>query len=175
MPNCGFYSASVGGGTPLNLVSLGVTRMRPIPTEYESVVEWLLPQLHPWRKMTIAIDGVDHAGKSSLGRFLAWQAQMPIIETDFTLVPDQKRPTHNGHLLRTLIEHRHKLDRPVLVEGVFVLRQLDAIGIKPEILIEMRAIGRDAGSWEQDLAEYRKSYPRTGTPDFVVTRAAHEA
>jgi len=42
--------------------------MRPIPTEYEPVVEWPLPQLNPWRKMTIAIDGVDHAGKSSTAK-----------------------------------------------------------------------------------------------------------
>lgn len=143
---------------------------------------WLLPQLQPWRKTTIAIDGVDHAGKSSLGRFLAWQARMPLIETDFTLVKGEEQavyelvqPTHDAVLLRTLVEHRHRLNRPVLVEGVFVLKQLEAIGVDPDLLIEMRAIGRETGTWESEFAAYRKAYPRTQSPDFVVTRPRHDA
>lgn len=156
-------------------------KQRLVPTEYQPVVEWLLPQLLPWRKMTIAIDGVDHAGKSSLGRFLAWQCAMPLIETDFTLmkgpepaVPGIPVPVHDGSLLRKLIERRHKLDRPVLVEGVFVLRQLAATGITPDLLIEMRAPGV-VGTWRKEFAAYRQAYPRTKAPDFLVTRGADDA
>jgi len=157
-------------------------KQRLVPTEYQPVVEWLLPQLLPRRKMTIAIDGVDHAGKSSLGRFLAWQSGIPVIETDFTLTKGPEPaanaglpvPVHDGSLLLRLIERRHKLDRPVLVEGVFVLRQLDAIGMTPDLLIEMRATGVN-GSWRKEFAAYRQSYPRTNTPDFVVTRLADDA
>lgn len=156
-------------------ITLGVMAVRPIPSEYQAVVAWLLPQLLPWRKMTIAVDGVDHAGKSSLARFLAWQVQMPVIETDFTLVKGNSQPAHDPHLLRKLVEHRHKLNRPVLVEGVFVLRQLEAIGVNPELLVEMRAVGRDGGTWEQEFAEYRKAYPRACAPDFVVTRPSDDA
>jgi hypothetical protein len=138
--------------------------------EYVAAAEWLLPKLQPWRKMTIAIDGVDHAGKSSLGRFLAWQAEMPVIETDFTLIHGSTPPAHDGDLLRALIDHRHRLDRPVLIEGIFVLRQLDAIGVNPELLIEMRATGPEVSSWEREFAAYRKDHPRAQAPDFVVTR-----
>lgn len=128
--------------------------------------------------MTIAIDGVDYAGKSSLARFLSWQSGMPVIETDFALVEGGTQcadtglilPKHDGDLLQRLIEHRHGLNRPVLVEGVFVLRQLDAIGIKPDLLIEMRSLGRKVGTWKREFTEYCKAYPRTGTPDFIVTR-----
>lgn len=157
-------------------------KQRFVPTEYRPVVEWLLPQLLPWRTMTIAIDGVDHAGKSSLGRFLAWQCDMPVIETDFTLIKGPEPaadtgipvPVHDGPLLRRLIERRHKLNRPVLVEGVFVLRQLEAAGITPDLLIEMRAPGV-AGTWRREFAAYVQAYARTITPDFVVTRGADDA
>ena len=60
--------------------------------------------------MTIAVDGVDHAGKSSLARFLSWQLQMPVIETDFTLVRSSSPPTHDAGLLRKLVEDRHHLN-----------------------------------------------------------------
>jgi hypothetical protein len=149
--------------------------LRPIPLEYKAVVEWLLPKLLPWRKMTVAIDGLGHAGKSSLGRFLAWQSQMPVIETDFTLLKNAGQPAHDPNLLRRLIRHRHELGRPVLIEGVFVLRQLSAVGIDPDLLIEMRATRQETGTWEHEFAEYRRDYPRTETPDFVVTRPANDA
>jgi hypothetical protein len=155
---------------------------RPIPSEYTPVVEWLLPQLMPWRKMTIAIDGVDHGGKSSLGRFLAWQTGMPVIETDFTLIDGMKPPSgagpllpvHDAGLLRRLIEHRHGLGRPTLVEGIFVLRQLAAVGIDPDLLIEVQAPGVNGG-WPEEFALYRRSHPRATKPDFVVTRQSYDA
>lgn len=155
---------------------------RPIPSEYAPVVDWLLPQLKPWRKMTIAIDGVDHAGKSSLGRFLAWQTGMPVIETDFTLIGGVKPPSgtgpllpvHDPELLRRLIQHRHGLERPVLVEGIFVLRQLAAVGIDPDLLIAVQAAGV-SGGWPEEFALYRRFHPRAANPDFVMARQADDA
>lgn len=152
------------------------------PAEYQALLEWLRPQLIPWRKMIIAIDGVDHAGKSSLARFLAWQCEMPAIETDFTLTKGIKSswgscipaPVHDTSLLKTLIEHRHKLNRPVLVEGVFVLQQLEAINFEPDLLIEIQAIGVK-GTWEKKFAEYRLKHPRSASPDFVVIRGNFDA
>ena len=51
----------------------------------------------------------------------------------------------------------------------------DAVGVNTELLIEMRAVGRENGTWEQEFAEYRKAYPRACASDFVVTRPVNDA
>ena len=51
-----------------------------------SAHEELLSELEkfvlPWRKLTIAVDGITGSGKSCLSRYLAWQLDMPAIDTD---------------------------------------------------------------------------------------------
>jgi hypothetical protein len=144
--------------------------MKPllITAEYEAVASWLRNQVVPWRRMTIAIDGVDHAGKSSLSRFLAWQLGMPAIESDFALKPDSPSPAHNADLLGRLIRHRHELDRPALVEGVFVLRALHELQIDPEIVVGVRAKGRTGSHvWQSAFRRYRIEFPRAKLPDYM--------
>ena len=141
----------------------------PISTKYEDVVAWLRPKVLPWRKFTIAIDGVDNAGKSSLARFLAWQLGMPAIETDLVLNFDCTVPKPDGAMLLQLINSRHSRNRPVIVEGVFVLRSLDELEITPDVLIRVCANGRDGSiTWEQEFSDYESKFPRSNQPDYEV-------
>lgn len=142
---------------------------RPIPAEYAKVADWLLPQMLPWRRLTIAIDGVDGAGKSSLARFLAWQLAMPAIETDFFLREGEATPVHDTSALKSLVEQTHLADRPVIVEGLFVLRQLVAIGVDPEILLRVQCHGHDGSfTWQHEFANYLAQYPRASAPDYTL-------
>lgn len=89
---------------------------------------------HPWRKLTIAIDGRNGAGKSSLARYLAWQLGMPAVETDLWLV-ETSPIIHDIRPLQAVIDSRHKCNRPIIIEGVAVLRTLESLGVSPDFVI----------------------------------------
>lgn len=148
---------------------------RHIPSEYAALAESLLPQMLPWRCLTIAIDGVDGSGKSSLARFLAWQLEMPVIETDFFLRQGSATPIHDTLPLRQLVERRHLANQPVIVEGVLVLRQLASIGVSPEILVRVQCTQRPGShSWQQEFARYLSEYPRSAEPDYTLSWSESE-
>jgi adenylate kinase family enzyme len=117
--------------------------------------------------MTIAIDGVDHSGKSTLSRFLAWQLGMPAIEIDLALIEGDAPVNHDTKLVKRLINVRHKMRRPVIVEGVFVLRLLKELDIEPDVVIrvENKSSPRP-GSWPEEFAEYNVRYGRSMNPDY---------
>lgn len=120
--------------------------------------------------MTIAIDGVDGSGKSTLSRFLAWQLGMPAIETDTIIPIDSEEPKPESRLLNLLINSRHERNRPLIVEGVFVLRSLGEIGVIPEILIRVEANGINGSFiWSNEFETYLKNYPRANNPDFLFS------
>ena len=136
----------------------------------EQLVSWLRPMTLPLGALTIAIDGLDYSGKSTLSRFLAWQLCMPVIETDLLLIAPGDTPNHDTNLLRRLVEMRHRMNRPVIVEGIFVLRLLDEINVEPEILICAEcSTARRPGSWPQQFEDYRAKYPRACAPDYRFT------
>jgi hypothetical protein len=143
--------------------------MKPLPItpEHEAAAAWLRERVLPWRRMTIAIDGVDNTGKSSLARFLGWQLGMPAIEADFALDPDARLPQHDTQFLGRLIRDRHESGYPALVEGVFVLRALHQLDIDPEIVVGVRARGRTGSlTWQHEFRRYRAQFPRAKTPDY---------
>jgi hypothetical protein len=87
-----------------------------------------------WRSLIIAIDGRNGAGKSSLGRYLSWQLDVPPIETDFWIGEDLP-VVHMVPELRELICKRLKLDRPVMVEGIMMLRMLEQAKLTSKFLV----------------------------------------
>jgi hypothetical protein len=140
---------------------------REVTPEYQSAAAWLRDRVLPWRRLTIAIDGVDHAGKSSLGRFLSWQLGMPVIEADCALKPDSRQPAHDTDLIGRLLAERLAMDRPVIVEGVFVLRALANLNIEPDYVIGVQAKGRRGShTLQYAFRRYRSTYPRARSPDY---------
>lgn len=141
-----------------------------ITPHHRDLINAVRPHLLPWRKMTIAVDGFDNAGKSTLARFLAWQLGMPVIETDMMFPFGGPEPTPNTCQLNRLIQSRLSRNRPVIVEGIFVLRSLSAAGIDPDFLVRVEASGRDGShSWEEQFNSHAKEHPRAKTPDFLFS------
>ena len=131
------------------------------------LLEFLRPKLQPWRAMTIAVDGVDHAGKSSLARYLAWQLGMPQLETDLFLTQGTEPYTCDANLLKKFVDMRHNMSRPVIVEGVFVLRTLLEAGVDPNLVVRVESHSSPAsGTWPTEFARYEADFPRTRNPDF---------
>ena len=143
--------------------------MTPTPL-HEALLAAIRPYLLPWRKFTIAVDGVDGSGKSTLARYLAWQLGMPAIETDMFLRGSGDPCDHDIERLSSLIDSRHALNRPVIVEGVFVLDTLQRVGIEADFVIGVVATGRDGSfTWGSNFRAYHAKYSRSSHPDFCFS------
>lgn len=143
--------------------------IKHIPPQYEKAVIWLKPKILPWRRLIIAIDGFDGAGKSSFARFLAWQLGMPAIEADFAIIPESKELAHDIELLRQLVNKRRDNNRPVIIEGIFVQRALRQIGVEPDYVISVQAKGRSGSqTWQKEYKSYKLDFPRMIKPDYKI-------
>ena len=91
--------------------------------------------LFPWRKLLIAVDGRDHSGKTTIASFIAWQYSIPVIYTDFFLVNDVTSVRHDYEAIGSLITRRHELNRPVIIEGIKMLKILENVGCKADFLV----------------------------------------
>ncbi|MBT8763182.1 hypothetical protein KFV02_04470 [Desulfohalobiaceae bacterium Ax17] len=74
----------------------------------------------------VAIDGRDRSGKTTLGRFLAFNYNVSLIETDLFLIKQQDSFTYEDQINR-IIERRLSIPRPVIVEGVAILKLLEKL------------------------------------------------
>lgn len=139
-----------------------------ITQQHKCLVAAVRKELGEWRRFLVGIDGRDGSGKSPLARFLAWQMGMPSIETDLLLETSQQGFTYREDDLRRLIEARLGNNRPVIVEGVSLLKILEKLGLQPNYLIYVENQSFDGSSaWQDDFAEYEKVYTPGEKADFV--------
>jgi uridine kinase len=103
--------------------------------EYAPVVDALAPVLHNLPARIIAIDGRPGCGKTTLGRFLAWWFNVSLIETDLFLFEREGLYRYRTEEAARIIDFRIRADRPVIIEGVTVLRQLAAMNRSADFLI----------------------------------------
>lgn len=108
--------------------------------------------------MIVGIDGRDGEGKSRLGRFLAWRLEMPCVETDTFLQVRTGSYAVRRDDLRRVVRTRLDLDRPVIVEGMFLLRTLQQIGEKPDVLVYVQKEPPHESAFERELEEYREHF-----------------
>ncbi len=109
--------------------------------------------LSKWSPFTIAVDGVCGAGKSTLARYLAWKLGMSIVETDMFLIDEPGSLDHRNLEMLNAIQSRLKSNRPVIVEGIFVLHTLASLKICPDFIVLVEQEGHDAKntSFEQQF------------------------
>ncbi len=144
--------------------------VREISDQHRELVSRLEPVIAPWRKLTIAIDGVDNSGKSTLGRFLAWQLGMPLLETDLLLNNKLDGIHHDVATFERLLSARHKLNRPAIVEGVLILRTLESVGVRSDFLIYVEANGREGSyTWQETLMAYDAKYRPREIANFTFS------
>jgi len=127
--------------------------------------------LDSWRRFLVAIDGVDAAGKSTLGRYLAWQLGMPLIETDLHFNTEQGGLTYHSDALRLTLDARLSRDRPVIVEGVRVLAILQELSLAPDFLIWVEQEGHTGShSLGEKLSAYQTEFAPRSRADWIFTR-----
>jgi hypothetical protein len=154
-------------------VFLGVSRTPPRhePPAYLTAVDALIPVLHDLPGKVIAIDGNPGAGKTPLGRYLAWRFNVSLIETDLFLIARQGRAAYRTDEVARIIDRRMQIDRPVVVEGVTVLRLLASINRKPDFLIYVtnESAPEMRGSFAADLGAYDAEFTPRKRADLVLT------
>lgn len=125
-----------------------------------------------WRRLVIAVDGVDAAGKSTLARYLAWQLGMPAVETDLFL--DDAAVGLNYHIdqLKLVMNARLSLDCPVIIEGVRVLLLLQDLDLDCDFLVWVEQEGHDGSHGLRGaLAAYAKEFtPRERANETFIWR-----
>lgn len=128
---------------------------------HQKLVKEIQQQLYPWRKFTIGVDGHDGAGKSGLARYLAWELDLPAIDTDLLIVRESNPPAYRYDDLARLVEARHSLNRPVLLEGVFLLNTLRKINVACDFLVYVE---NEEDNSSQALKEKLKQYDEEFNP-----------
>ena len=111
------------------------------------------------------------AGKTTLGRFLAWYFNITLVETDPFLLGDGTLQRHTDEIDR-IVGFRLDQDRPVLVEGVGILDLLKQIGCKADVRVYVvntsNAVKPNAA-----ILEYERRSPMYVQHDIVMS-LAHE-
>ncbi|MBH9579734.1 hypothetical protein [Inhella proteolytica] len=132
------------------------------PASFDTAAEQLAPHLVNLPGKLIAIDGRDGSGKTTLGRFLAWYFNVALVETDLFLLQGAGLAYHTDQIER-LIAQRLAVPRPVIVEGIAVLKTLHSIGRKPDLLVYVtNTKNRGSDSFAKIFSEYETAFsPRS--------------
>ena len=138
-------------------------------TQYKEVMTALTPILYDLPGKLIAIDGQLGAGKTTLGRYLAWQFNISLVESDLFLIPNQGKLIHFQDMLKHVITSRLDKPRPVIVEGVAVRRLLRDLALNPDFVIYVTSKDApEARSLATDLAAYESEFKPTTSADIVI-------
>jgi uridine kinase len=136
--------------------------------KHRDLLKFLKGIIYPWRKLTVGVDGADGVGKSPLARFLSWQLGMPTLETDMFLEKGKYYPFIRYAELSNLIDFRHSLKRPVIVEVIYLLDTLERINVKTDVLIYVKDVHSDGSVTRQKEFElYRERYDPLGQADYI--------
>jgi uridine kinase len=140
-----------------------------IPPCYPEVVEALAPTMRGLPGVIVTIDGRGGAGKTTLGRYLAWHFNVTLIETDLFLIPAQDFIIHLDDQVNRIIERRLSIPRPVIVEGVAMLQLMARINRTPDFSIYLVSAER-AGSdiMDKRLSAYEVAFAPTTKASIVV-------
>jgi uridine kinase len=147
----------------------GTDAPRVLPA-YASVVDALAPLMQRRKGAIVTIDGRGGAGKTTLGRYLAWHFNVTLIETDLFLIPAQDYLIHLDDQVNRIIERRITTPLPVLVEGISMLQLMTRINRVPDFSIYVANSRRtSSASMQQRLLAYETAFTPSARADIVVT------
>jgi hypothetical protein len=139
----------------------------PAYLEARAVIRQALGFPNQRKALLIGIDGIDGAGKSSLAAWLSWQLEMPVVHLDLYVIRDSKPLLWRADEIARVLEGQRLLQRPIVVEGVLLLRALETIGLSPDLHLFVEKNGRSSDLCEQ-LAPYLDAYQPASKAAHVV-------
>ena len=143
--------------------------MPEILPAYRQVVEALTPVMRRLPGIIVTIDGRFGVGKTTLGRYLAWQFNVSLIETDLFLIPAREHLIHLDDQVNRIIERRITTPRPVIVEGISMLQLMKRINRIPDFSIYVSNPLRSGSEvMDRRLADYEAAFSPSTIANMVV-------
>jgi ABC-type glutathione transport system ATPase component len=141
----------------------------PERCEYWDVLKKLEPILYNLPPKIVTVDGRSGVGKTTLGRFLAWRFNITLIETDLFLIRNKGSFRYRKNDINKLIKSRMQSCRPVIVEGVVVLRLLRDLGRKSDFHIHIVCDEAEGSSiTDREWSSYHCEFGPSAAADLVV-------
>ncbi len=144
--------------------------LKVAPPDYVVALErcWLATGFPDRKRCLIGIDGLDLAGKSSLGAWLAWQLGTPCIFLDDYRTQRKLPRSWRAEEINRLLSARLDMNRPVLIESVFLLEAMRQLDRALDLLIYVESQKREPADAMDGLVDYvaREELPERA--DVVV-------
>ena len=142
------------------------------PPEFDRGVGALAPALTGLPPKIVAVDGRSGSGKSTFGRFLSWHFNSSLIELDLFLKEGGLR--HRETDVKRLIQQRLGLRRPVIIEGLLVLKVLHDIGLSADYVVYVTNENKPKGlGFGKELDAYDQEYRPAVIANHVL-RVQHD-
>ncbi len=139
-----------------------------VTEQHHELCSQIEKHIYPWRKLTIGVDGWDGVGKSGLARYLAWDLDLPTIDTDMFIISNDEPPSYRYGDLGRLIESRHILDRPVIIDGVFLLHTLAKLNVVCDFLVYVENEEQTSSDYlEKRLKQYDNDFDPKGSANYI--------
>ena len=123
-----------------------------------SALEAVLGNLPP---RIVGVDGRNGVGKTTFGRYLAWHFNVTLIETDLFANEGSVLLGYRLADINRLIQLRLDKPRPVVVEGVALLRLLEQLHRSADFLIYCESANHEP---DESLSLWLDEYDRAYTP-----------
>jgi hypothetical protein len=163
--------ASRSAGSPLNsVVRFYKVTAEIIKLENRCQIIDKLEKRNIYRnKSVIAIDGATLTGKSNLSYFLGSELVIKVFNLDNFV--KLKQDCYTDSLSLDIVKPKVELfyrKKPFVIEGVCLLKVLEKLEVKPDVLIYCRKLSQNNGAWtdeylydrpdENSLREILKNY-----------------
>ena len=139
--------------------------------EYSLLIEKLEPIFKglPWK--LIAIDGRPGSGKTTLGRFLAWWFNVSLIETDHFLIEGEGINKYRIEEITRIVKRRQRMDCPIVIEGVQILRQLAYMSLNADFIIYVKNVQSYSlsTSFEKQFIDYESEFSPKDHANFILS------
>jgi Fe-S cluster assembly ATPase SufC len=143
-------------------------------SEFDSVAHWLEPILGEVQSnKLVVVTGPAGAGKSTLSRFLAWYFNVSLIEADYYLIPNRGFECAPEEVDRIIVQ-RHRIQRPVILEGATVFQLLEKISRVPDGIIQVRNSSASRRLTDDEMGALNPTmwgFDRCPTHEVVVAHA----